>query len=147
MSIVDVRVPASRYEVGDWPDLRDGATRSELTPVSIQAMVRLGEAWNLSVAEIVDLLGGVAQSTWYAWQQSSSKKPLTADQLTRVSLLLGIYTSLRILHDGPLANEWVQRPNRNPIFGGRTPLQAMIEGGIPVMVEVRALLDGRRGGL
>jgi hypothetical protein len=64
-----------------------------------------------------------------------------------VSLLLGIYTALHVLHAGALADEWVRRPNTNPIFGGRAPLQAMLAGGIPVMIEVRGLLDGRRGGL
>ena len=64
-----------------------------------------------------------------------------------MSLLLGIYTALHVLHPGQLADEWVQRPNSNPQFAGRTPLQAMLSGGIPAMLEVRALLDGRRGGL
>jgi len=34
----------------------------------------------------------------------------------------------------------------NVIFAGRTPLQAVLSGGIPSMLEVRSLLDGRRGG-
>jgi len=67
--------------------------------------------------------------------------------LTRVSLLLGIYTSLHVLHPDELADSWIARPNTNPIFGHRTPLQAMIDGGIPAMVQLRSLLDGRRGGL
>lgn len=147
MSIVDLKIPASRYEVGEWLDFNERATRAELTPVSIRAMSNLADAWQLTVVETVELLGGVAESSWHAWQNSPPKKPLTVDQLTRVSLLLGIFTSLRVMHAGSLANEWVRRPNFNPLFDGATPLGAMITGGIPVMVEVRALLDSRRGGL
>jgi hypothetical protein len=33
------------------------------------------------------------------------------------------------------------------LFGGQHPLDVMSQGGIPALIEVRALLDGRRGGL
>ena len=72
---------------------------------------------------------------------------MTTDQLTRVSFLLGIYTALHVLHPGALADDWPRRPNSNALFGGRSPLQALLAGGIPAMLEVRSLLDGRRGGL
>ena len=72
---------------------------------------------------------------------------MTTDQLTRVSFLLGIYTSLHVLHPCALADACPRRPNSNTLFGGRTPLQALLAGGIPAMLEVRSLLDGRRGGL
>ena len=116
------------------------------TPAAIKAMGRLAERWQLTVSEVGQLLGGVSPSSWHSWQ-SSTPGALTTDQLTRVSLLLGIYTALHVLHPGELADEWVRRPNTNLAFDGRTPLQAMLAGGIPVMIEVRALLDGRRGGL
>jgi hypothetical protein len=40
----------------------------------------------------------------------------------------------------------VQLGNRNPIFGGQTPLTYMIRGGLPAMQTVRRLLDARRAG-
>jgi len=45
-----------------------------------------------------------------------------------------------------LADAWVQRPNNNPLFGGLTPLEYMIRGGLPAMQNVRRLLDARRAG-
>ena len=63
------------------------------------------------------------------------------------SYVQGIYTALHVLHPGDLADEWVLLPNRNPVFNGRTPVETMTRGGIPAMLAVRALLDGRRGGL
>jgi hypothetical protein len=62
-------------------------------------------------------------------------------------VLTGLFKGLRLLFSAPLADEWVKRPNRDPVFGGRTPLAAMIAGGIPKMLEVRAYIDALRGGL
>lgn len=120
--------------------------RQKLTPSAIGAVDRLADRWGLTVKQVGDLLGGVASSTWHAWKVKPPAE-LSMDQLTRVSLLLGIFTALHVLHAGELADTWVTRPNTNEIFAGRTPLQSMIDGGIPAMVEVRKLLDGQRGGL
>jgi hypothetical protein len=38
-------------------------------------------------------------------------------------------------------------PNRNRIFGGTTPLEYLIRGGLPAFQTVRRLLDARRGGM
>ena len=146
MSALDVRQPATRSELGVWPDLADPLVRQELTPSALGAMERLADRWGLGVKQVGDLLGGVASSTWHSWKARPPAE-LSMDQLTRMSLLLGIFTALQVLHPGELADTWVARPNTNEIFAGRTPLQCMIDGGIPVMVEVRRLLDGRRGGL
>jgi hypothetical protein len=146
MTTLDVRAPAARFEVGQWPDLNDARRRAELTPAALKALARLQERWHLSVKQIGDLLGGVPASTWHSWR-TSPPADLGVDQLTRVSLLLGIYTALHVLHAGDLADEWVKRPNTNPIFDGRAPIDVMVDKGIPAMLAVRALLDGRRGGL
>jgi hypothetical protein len=71
---------------------------------------------------------------------------LNADQLTRVSLLIGIYKALNILYSQKLADAWMTLPNTNPIFGGDTPLNYVKNGGIPALMRVRQLLDARRGG-
>jgi hypothetical protein len=143
---LEIRPPATRDELGTWPDLSDPDTRAELTTAATKALPRLQHRWNLSVGEMCGLLGDVPASTWHSWK---SKPPvdLGEDRLTRVSLLLGIYTALHVLHDEPLADQWVHLPNSNPIFGGRAPLDVMRHGGIPAMLAVRTLLDGRRGGL
>ena len=41
MTLLDVRAPAGRAEIGDWPDLSDPATRSELTADAVKALPRL----------------------------------------------------------------------------------------------------------
>jgi hypothetical protein len=41
----------------------------------------------------------------------------------------------------------MELPNRGPLFGGLTPVESMIEGGIPQMLDVRRHVDALRGGL
>jgi len=72
---------------------------------------------------------------------------LDADRLLRISYLIGIFKALNILHSPALADEWVQLPNANRIFGGLTPLAYMLKGGVTAMQTVRRLLDARRGGM
>jgi uncharacterized protein (DUF2384 family) len=78
--------------------------------------------------------------------KKTHKGVLTQDELTRVSLLIGIFKALNILFNEKLANQWVSRPNSNPMFNNAPPLALLIEAGIPGMLAVRRLLDGRRGG-
>ncbi len=139
-------LPSSRYETPAWVDLNDPQVRARLTPAAVRGMRRLADAWGLTVEQACALLGGLSPSTWHAWR-THAPADLGVDRLTRASLLVGIYTALRVLHRGRLATEWVTRPNTNPLFDGEPPLAVMIRGGIPAMVEVRALLDARRGGL
>jgi hypothetical protein len=46
-----------------------------------------------------------------------------------------------------MADRWPTLKNIGPLFGGNTPVDAMIEGGIPLMIEVRRYVDAMRGGL
>ena len=78
------------------------------------------------------------------------KKPeltLHADTLMRISYLVGVFKALNVLYSEMLGDAWVQRPNTNRIFGGRTPVVYMIKGGLPAMQVVRRLVDARRGGM
>ncbi len=50
-------------------------------------------------------------------------------------------------HRLPLREEWVRRPNKGPLYQGRRPVNAMIEGGIPKMVKNRPQRDAIRDGL
>jgi len=146
VTLLDVRTPAARAEIGEWPDLSDATTRAVLTADAVKALPRLQSRWKLTVDQMCGLLGALPASTWYSWRKNPPAD-LGEDRLTRISLLLGIYTALHVLHPGELADEWVLLPNNNPVFNGHTPVDTMMRGGIPAMLAVRALLDGRRGGL
>lgn len=45
------------------------------------------------------------------------------------SVLTGVFQSLHILFANDMAGLWPGPANRSPIFGGKTPIAAMIEGG------------------
>ncbi len=129
------------------PNLADAATRERLTPAAVDGVVRLSEIWRLTSAEICALLGGVSERTWFRMKKGEWPGALSQDTLTRVSALIGVFKGLRLLFSEPLSDEWVRLPNKGPLYGGRRPLDAMIEGGIPKMLEVRRYIDALRGGL
>jgi hypothetical protein len=129
------------------PNLADSKMRDRLTPAAVEGVVRLARIWRLTGAEACALLGDVSERTWFRMKKGEWSGVLSQDVLTRVSVLIGIFKGLRLLFSEPLSDEWVRLPNRGPLYGGRPPLDAMIEGGIPKMLEVRRHIDALRGGL
>ena len=139
--------PNSRSEIGAAVALRDlePADARRLGAAGMRTFLAIADEWHLAVAARRVLLGGIGESTYHKWKSGDVGTP-SRDQLERLSLLLGIYKALHILYGDKLADEWVQLPNSNAIFGGRTPLTFMMAGGLLAMQTVRKLLDARRGG-
>jgi len=127
------------------PNLSDPATRTRLSYAAIEAFFRIVESWDLNNDDAMRLLGGVSHGRYYGIKKTR-KGILTQDELTRISFLIGIFKALNILFAEKLANQWMSLPNNNPMFHGRSPLTLLIEGGVPAMLQVRRLLDSRRGG-
>jgi hypothetical protein len=119
--------------------------RTRLSAVALKAFLALMKAWDLSNAEASALLG-VSGSTLDRMKRGS-RPTLSQDQLTRVSALIGVYKGLHLLFADETADEWARRRNSGPLFERETPIGAMIEGGIPRMLEVRRYVDAVRGGL
>jgi len=129
------------------PNLADPATRARLSPAAVEGMVRLSEIWRLNSAETCALLGDVSPRTWFRMKTHEWTGTLSHDTLTRISALIGIFKGLRLLFSEPLSDEWIRLPNKGPLYGGVRPLDRMIAGGIPTMLEVRQHIDALRGGL
>jgi Protein of unknown function (DUF2384) len=129
------------------PNLADEATRERLSSSAIVGVLHIADLWRLSSGEVCALLGAISERTWFRMKKGKWPRTLSQDQMTRVSALTGIFKGLRLLFSLPLADEWIRLPNKNPLFGGRRPLDVMIGGGIPAMLEVRHLVDALRGGL
>jgi hypothetical protein len=119
--------------------------RARLSEVALKAFLALTRAWALSNAEASDLLGVSASSLDRI--KRGNRPTLSQDQLTRVSALVGIYKGLHLLFSDSTSDDWARRPNRGPLFDRETPIQSMIEGGIPRMLDVRRYIDAARGGL
>lgn len=126
-------------------DLSKKENRSRLSPAAIKGLLRIARRWKLRDEDTRDLLGGMSNGSFYA-VKGRATKILDTDQLTRVSLLIGIYKALNILYSTKLADAWITLPNTNPMFAGDSPLNYLKRGGIPAFVRVRQLLDARRGG-
>ncbi|MGE0239232.1 MAG: antitoxin Xre-like helix-turn-helix domain-containing protein [Parvibaculaceae bacterium] len=120
--------------------------RRRLTGAAVKAVLRLVEAWGGSNAEGAALLG-VSESTWDRIKGGKWDGTLSQDQLTRASALIGVFKGLHLLFADGMADRWPSLVNRGPIFDRKTPIQAMIEGGIPRMIETRQYIDALRGGL
>lgn len=126
-------------------DLSKRENRTRLSPSAIKGLFRIAARWKLNGNDTRALLGGISSGSFYTLK-SHHAKILDEDQLTRISLLLGIYKALNILYSQKLADVWVSLPNVNPMFGGDSPLNYMKRGGIPALLRLRQLLDARRGG-
>jgi hypothetical protein len=132
-----------RSEIQTFSEPED---RRRLTATSLKAFVRLAKQWGIINPEAAALLG-VSLSTWDRIKRGDWTETLNQDQLTRVSALVGIFKGLHLLFADAMADRWPQLPNKGSLFANQRPIDAMIEGGIPRMLEVRRYIDAVRGGL
>ncbi len=112
--------------------------------VGLKAFGRVMEAWKVRNADAAALLG-VSGRTWSRAKTGEDLR-LTADNLDRISAVVGIYKGLRLYFSDALADRWVRLKNEGPPFQGRTPL-AYMTGGLPNLLATRAYVDALRGGL
>ncbi len=145
MATADLRYPATRHPAAPLADLSLKAERARLSGPALRAFLNIMARWEVPDREARELLGGIAASTLYDYKRNPDRV-LDQDKLVRISYLIGVFKDLHVLHGEALADRWVRMPNRNRIFGGRRPLDYMIQGGAPAMQMVRRLLDARRGG-
>lgn len=144
------RRPALVYPATPAPpappvDLTDRATRERLSGPALRAFFNVMSRWQVKDDDARQLLGGVTNGPYYEMKRSPDRL-LDVDRLTRVSLVVGIFKALGVLHSEALADRWIHLPNANRLFAGTTPLAYMIRGGLPAMQTVRRLLDARRAG-
>jgi hypothetical protein len=117
--------------------------RKRVDAVALKAFFRLAAQWQLSADDQLALLGQPSRRTFYRWR-AGDIAALPADTLERISVLLGIYKALAVLL--PIrdrANAWVKRSNES--FGGRSALEAMRQGRVDDLYQVRRHLDAWRG--
>jgi hypothetical protein len=128
------------------PNFADLESRKRLTDTGVKAFIKLAKKWALTNPEAAALLG-VSPSTWDRIKRGDRSEALNQDQLTRISALIGTFKGLHLLFADQMADQWPQLSNKGSLFGNRRPIDAMIEGGIPRMLEVRRYIDAVRGGL
>jgi hypothetical protein len=112
--------------------------RKRLTDTAVKAVLRLIDIWGGSNAEGAALLG-VSESTWDRMKAGKWEGTLA-------SALIGVFKGLHLLFADDMADRWPRLDNRAPVFDRKSPIEAMIEGGIPRMLETRQYVDALRGG-
>ena len=127
-------------------DFSAATERARLSGVALKAYARLVAQWALTGQQAAALLD-VSTSTWERLKQTGRDRNLSQDQMTRISALVGIYKALHLLFADDMADRWPRLENRGPLFGRMTPIESMVRGGIPQMLEVRKYVDAVRGGL
>lgn len=114
--------------------------------VALKAFGRIADAWSLTGREAA-ALADMSESTWKRARKPGYGGELSRDQMLRLSALVGLYKSLELYFNPPIACQWVKLANTGPEFDGSRPLDAMIRGGLPKILRVRTYVDALRGGM
>jgi hypothetical protein len=143
-----VELPVDSSHAG-YPALQTFAAeddRARLTPAALMAVRNLARAWKLTGTEAAALVG-VSETTWDRIKAGAWRQTLSQDQMVRVSAMIGLFKGLHLLFADDMADRWVRLRNAGPLFANLTPIDAMMERGIPGMIEIRQHIDALRGGL
>ena len=125
---------------------RGMADTKALSGPALRTFFRIAEAWKLSTDEQLMLLGEPSRATFFNWKKSRDVD-LYRDTLERISYIVGIYKALQILlPEHAAADAWVRKPNKAPLFGGKSALERMLSGYVTDLFLVRQYLDAQRGG-
>jgi|SRR5690606_18891109 hypothetical protein len=121
------------------------AHSAEAGRVALTFFFNLADKWKCSAEEQRILLGGIGRTTFHKYRNLPEVR-LPRDTLERISYLMGIHKSLRILFGhGDTTYEWVRKPNRAAPFNGHSALSYMLAGRVVDLADVRRYLDAQRG--
>ena len=124
-------------------NLKKQYSDKERNAAALEAFFNIADCWGLTNDENKVLLGlSQDSSSYYNWKRSK-KGILQPDQLYRISYILGIYKSLRILFtDKQQGYEWIKKYNKDL---RKSALEVMLQGQIADLMRVRDYLDAQRG--
>lgn len=117
--------------------------RKDLTGPALRTFFRIADAWRLSENEQMCILGLDSRSTLQNWKRGTVSA-ISKDALERISYVMGIYKGLQTLLP-QTADQWVRKPNKAQVFGGKSALERMVSGNVADLYVVRQYVDGQRG--
>jgi hypothetical protein len=124
--------------------------RHQLSGPGLRTFLNIADEWRLSEQERLRVLGFPARSTFHVWVakvRQGNDITLSADELIRISAVLGIYKDLKIIFSRDEdAVRWLRSPNTGPVFGGQAPLALITSGTQDALMLSRRYLDAWRGG-
>jgi len=124
-----------------------GFTKNQCV-TGLRAAVGVLEKWNASSDQACRILR-ISRSTYTRARQRDQDwaVALDADQMQRISFVLNIHATLRLIFDNPQnVYGFVAMANDNEFFNGRSPLEIMAQGDMISLYETFRRIDALRGG-
>lgn len=113
--------------------------------VALKGFFNICHEWGCSQEEMMQMLGGISRSTLSKYQKLPYIK-LSRDRLERISYIMGIYKSLRVMYpSAERANRRVRLPTSEIPFSGSSALDFMARGSMKHLMQARRYFDAKRG--
>lgn len=113
--------------------------------VALKGFFNICHEWGCSQEEMMQMLGGISRSTLSRYQKLPHIK-LSRDTLERISYIMGIYKSLRVMYpSAERANRRVRLPTSEVPFSGSSALEFMARGSMKHLMQARRYFDAKRG--
>jgi hypothetical protein len=124
---------------------------SELSGPGLRTFFNIARQWKMDQRQQASVLGIDEVSMLEEMERAAIARKdvnLDAETLHRIGLVLGIFKAINTLLPMPdRADGWMQAPNSNPIFQGRTALDRMAGGSMHDLTIVHQYLVAECGGL
>jgi len=119
--------------------------QKEMVRVALKAFNNIANEWRLTSVEAA-ALADMPENHWKQARRADYIGTLTKDQMLRLSAIIGIYKALKLYFEPPIDTAWIKMTNEGPLFRGKSPVDALIENGLPHFLLVRNYLDALRTG-
>jgi len=113
--------------------------------VALKGFFNICHEWSCTQEEMMQMLGGISRSTLAKYQKLPYIK-LSRDTLERISYVLGIYKSLRLMYPtAERANRRVRLATSELPFSGTSALEFIARGSMKHLMQARRYFDAKRG--
>lgn len=113
--------------------------------VALKGFFNICREWGCTQEEMMQMLGGISRSTLGKYQKLPYLK-LSRDTLERISYILGIYKSLRVMYPtAERANRRIRLATSEVPFSGTSALDFMARGSMKHLMQARRYFDAKRG--
>ena len=113
--------------------------------VALKGFFNICREWDCSQEEMLQMLGGISRSTLSKYQKLPYIK-LSRDTLERISYVLGIYKSLRLMYPtAERASRRVRLVTTELPFTGTSALEYMARGSMKHLMQARSHFDAKCG--
>ncbi len=119
---------------------------SKANTVGLKTAMNILDKWGCSPEQEWQILG-MKKSSYYKNRENPDSARISNDQLERISYILNMHQSLRVVFDNPEnVYGFMGMKNHNPFFNGRSPLELLSSGRFGTLYEVFKRVDALRGG-